>query len=346
MSVDVSIIIANYNNEKYIEDCLRSVQQQNFNNLEIVIVDDGSTDDSVKKIKQFIHKDSRFVLVQLEKNRGVSVARNTGLQRAKGKYITFLDSDDCMTPDAISILYDIACKHDADAVKAQRIKVLENFKLDKIPKNKHAIYKETVVLNPAKQMDAWFSDPMFVWLYLCKKSILLKQKFIKNMRPCEDVNFIIKLIPYINKLILVDYISVFYRLSDNSIMQNYVVSNKTIKSKLISFIDINNFFDANKNDCSVNYQYISNKLMCDLLLIDIFYIPLIERQNLLSVGSKIMQFICRKYSIYKYYNMRTRLAIWAFKNKWYKLARFWLDNDYFSKYTRLKKENIYEDTNC
>lgn len=117
MQPTVSIIIPVYNIEKYIENCLESVISQSFSQLEIICIDDGSTDSSAQKIKEISSKDNRIIYIH-QKNAGVSAARNAGLDAATGKYIFFLDGDDYLHPQAIDILLDCAEKTKADMVCA------------------------------------------------------------------------------------------------------------------------------------------------------------------------------------------------------------------------------------
>jgi len=99
----VSIIIPVYNTAKYLSNCLNSIINQSYCNLEIIIIDDGSTDDSYKIAKKYASKDSRIKLVH-QKNSGQSTARNHGIKLATGKYISFIDSDDLITKDFIEKL--------------------------------------------------------------------------------------------------------------------------------------------------------------------------------------------------------------------------------------------------
>lgn len=99
MNSKVSVIIPMYNSEKYIKDCINSVINQTYKNLEIIVVDDASKDLSVDIINSI--KDERIKLIKLQKNNGVSIARNKGIEIAKGKYICFLDSDDIWELDKI-----------------------------------------------------------------------------------------------------------------------------------------------------------------------------------------------------------------------------------------------------
>lgn len=89
----LSVIIPVYNTEKYLDKCIYSVVNQTYNNLEIILIDDGSTDNSLNKCNEWKQKDERIVVIHKE-NGGLSSVRNEGLEIAKGKYITFVDSDD------------------------------------------------------------------------------------------------------------------------------------------------------------------------------------------------------------------------------------------------------------
>lgn len=115
MNPIVSIIIPIYNVEAYLEDCLRSVATQSLTEgIECVLVDDCGTDNSVKIAERFIDGykgDVDFRILHHERNRGLSAARNTGIQAAKGEYVYFLDSDDAITPDCMAGFMDIIDKH-------------------------------------------------------------------------------------------------------------------------------------------------------------------------------------------------------------------------------------------
>lgn len=106
MSKLISIIIPVYNGEKYLEDCLNSIKNQTFENLEVIIIDDGSSDGSINIARNFVENDGRFIIIETE-NRGVSRARNLGLEIAKGEYIGFVDCDDIIEPRMYEKLYSI-----------------------------------------------------------------------------------------------------------------------------------------------------------------------------------------------------------------------------------------------
>ena len=97
MKPKVSVIVPIYNTAKYLPKCLNSIIRQTYQNLEIILINDGSTDNSSKIIRQYAKKDPRIQVIN-QKNAGQSSARNSGLQKATGKYISFIDSDDEVSP--------------------------------------------------------------------------------------------------------------------------------------------------------------------------------------------------------------------------------------------------------
>lgn len=112
-SLKVSIIIPVYNVEQYLAQCLESVIQQTYSNLEIICVNDGSTDRSLEIVERYLEKDNRISVIS-QKNGGLSAARNTGIQKATGDYIQFLDSDDLLESNAIAQLVNTARKNKLD----------------------------------------------------------------------------------------------------------------------------------------------------------------------------------------------------------------------------------------
>lgn len=123
--IKVSVIIPVYNVEKYLRQNLESVANQTLKDIEIICVDDGSTDSSFEIVKEFAEKDSRFVPVQ-QANGGAGAARNNGLRRAKGKYLSFLDSDDFFEPNMLEEAYNKAEATKADFVVFQSDQYFED----------------------------------------------------------------------------------------------------------------------------------------------------------------------------------------------------------------------------
>lgn len=111
----VSIIIPVYNAASFLPECLESVMNQSYKNIEIICVNDGSTDTSLSILKKYTHKDKR-IKYYTQENKGQSAARNKGLSMCKGKYVTFVDSDDLLDPYTITIAMDIFTKQKVDVV--------------------------------------------------------------------------------------------------------------------------------------------------------------------------------------------------------------------------------------
>lgn len=113
--VKVSVIMPVYNVENYLRECLDSITNQTLNDLEIICVNDGSTDNSPEILKEYGEKDKRITIIT-QSNQGLGAARNNGLKHAAGEYIYFIDSDDYLNHDALQKLYDNAVLNDSDMV--------------------------------------------------------------------------------------------------------------------------------------------------------------------------------------------------------------------------------------
>ena len=111
----VSLVIPVYNVESYLERCLESVKNQTYKNIEIILVNDGSTDGSGEICKKFVSKEIRAKVIH-QKNAGLSEARNTGLKYISGDFVMFVDSDDWLELDAVEFLLEQAIKQNADMV--------------------------------------------------------------------------------------------------------------------------------------------------------------------------------------------------------------------------------------
>ncbi len=121
----ISIIIPVYNVERYLRECIDSIIAQTYKNLEIILVDDGSSDKSGEICDEYSKKDSRIKVIH-KKNGGLSDARNVALDITKGDYIGFIDSDDYIEKDMFQILYNLAEEYNAEISSISFYKMLEN----------------------------------------------------------------------------------------------------------------------------------------------------------------------------------------------------------------------------
>ena len=123
----ISVIVPVYNTEKYLSKCLDSILNQTLKEIEVIVVNDGSKDDSQEIIDEFVSKDSRLVSIQKE-NGGLSDARNAGIDKAKGEFIAFVDSDDYIDLAMLEKMYELAERDESEIVLCDLVKVNENGK--------------------------------------------------------------------------------------------------------------------------------------------------------------------------------------------------------------------------
>ena len=142
--IDISIIIPVYNVEQYLEDCLRSVLNQTFSNIEIICVEDCSTDSSRVVLDRIKNKDARIQVIYNKMNYGLAKTRNIGMKAANGKYIYFLDSDDMLEEFAFQKLYFYSEKYDLDILYFNTKHILDSEKLKEFSKyrSEHCYYTE------------------------------------------------------------------------------------------------------------------------------------------------------------------------------------------------------------
>ncbi|WP_271424744.1 glycosyltransferase family 2 protein [Aequorivita sinensis] len=170
----ISIVIPIYNVEKYLKRCLDSVKNQTYNNFEVILVNDGTTDLSASIAEDFVRVDDRFKLIHQE-NKGLSGARNTGLKEAKGDYVFYLDSDDILVDTALELLVNAAVKYQADVVQG-------NFYYD-YPEYlllNQQQQKEIEVYNKKEAMSALLEHKTvlnFAWGKLIKRELAQKHTF-------------------------------------------------------------------------------------------------------------------------------------------------------------------------
>ena len=121
MKPEISVIVPVYNVEKYVGRCIESLQNQDFANWEMILIDDFSPDKSYDVICKYAEKDNRIICLRQKENHGPMIARRLGDMAAQGNYITYCDGDDMLPPDALKSLYDAAIKTGADVVSGNRV---------------------------------------------------------------------------------------------------------------------------------------------------------------------------------------------------------------------------------
>lgn len=161
----VSVIVPVYNVEQYLDECLNSIRQQTYENLEIIVVEDCSTDNSLNTFIKH-SEDPRVKLIQHEKNSGLSAARNTGIDAAKGDYIMFVDSDDHIHNNLIQLCLDNTSKKELDLIVFDFKTFYDGEKIDnKLNKNKE--YKSKIF-----NQSEYLKYHHFAWLKFLRADIL------------------------------------------------------------------------------------------------------------------------------------------------------------------------------
>lgn len=206
----ISVIIPIYKVEKYLRKCLDSVIHQSVTPYEVILVNDGSPDRSDKICKDYATRYSFFKYIEQD-NQGVSAARNNGMSRATGDYITFLDPDDTYALNAIEEMQRLIMSQDADLYHFANLEVDEGDNTPYIRCNQpyqHNIKLYTVAdLDKERYLRGWAS-----WLYLFHRSLLknLDHQFTRTMSISEDQVFLLTLLPHCKTIAVLDKPLVYY----------------------------------------------------------------------------------------------------------------------------------------
>ncbi len=246
----ISVIVPVYNVEKYIRKCLESLVKQTLKEIEIIIVDDGSTDNSVQIINEYMQNNENIKYYKKE-NGGLSDARNYGMQFATGKYIAFLDSDDYIDVTTYEKMYEKAKKEDSDIVEC-------NFYWNYGRKNKKDIGE---IYDNRKQMIE--KARVVAWNKLYKKELLekTKLKFPKGLR-YEDVEFFYKLVPNIQTVSFVKEPLIYYVQRKKSIINIQNEKNAdifTVLNNVIKYYKEKHIYNDYKEELEYTYTRI---LLC------------------------------------------------------------------------------------
>ena len=195
----VSIIVPVYNVEEYVEECIVSIINQTYKNLQIIVIDDGSIDKSIDICRKYAKNDSRIEIVS-QKNMGVSAARNTGLEFAKGEFVTFIDSDDYVDNDYIETLIN----HVDDEI---------DLVCCNIPTRKGLVNN---LIRRKLVIAKIFSISGYTWGKLIRRECI-KEVFHTEIKYAEDYAFYIKLMSNLDCVQIADYDGYHYRIRKGSL---------------------------------------------------------------------------------------------------------------------------------
>lgn len=213
MNDKISIIVPVYNVEKYLPQCMDSIISQTYQNLEIILVDDGSTDSCAQICDDYAEKDNRIKVIH-KKNGGLSDARNAGYDFVTGDYLSFVDSDDMISKNFYNDLIKIANDHDADIVECGFIKFTDEKKLqNKEDKSDLEIY------DAAKALEFLMKEQLkqVVWNKLYKSKVVARLPF-EIGKIHEDEFWTYQIFARASKIVKITNLLYYYRQQNQSIM--------------------------------------------------------------------------------------------------------------------------------
>lgn len=259
MKIKVSVIVPVYNVEKFIDKCLNSLVNQTLKEIEIIVVNDGSPDNSQKIIDKYVKKYPEKVQSFIKENGGQGSARNLGMEKAKGEYIGYVDSDDFVEKDMYKKLYNKAKENNYDIVVCGNYNVSEDYQ------NKNI---DAFINNYNTDLENIFFGKMAVWNKIYKRDILIKNKLeFKEKVWYEDLAFTLKAIMNSNTFAFIDEPLYDYLIREGSTMNNSNVQRNL--EILDAFNDILSYIQHNKKE-----EYFSK---IEFLAIDHIYISAIVR---------------------------------------------------------------------
>lgn len=252
----VSVIVPFYNVEKYIEKCLNSLVNQTLEEIEIILVNDGSKDNSEKTAKEFEEKYAHKIKYYEKPNGGLGDARNFGINYATGEYIAFLDSDDYVEPTMYEEMYEKAKQENADMVECDFWWEYPNKK------------KEDIGTTYSNQKEMLYKSRVVAWNKLIKREIYQNHpeaRFSVGLR-YEDVEGFYKILPYIKKVAFVRKCFIHYVQRQGSISNTQNRRNEeifTVLENVINYYKTNNIYDEFQEE--LEYVY-TRYLLCSSFL--------------------------------------------------------------------------------
>lgn len=238
----VSIIIPAYNAGKFLGECLNSVRTQTFPDFECLIVDDGSTDDTAAIACQYIEKDSRFKLLS-QSNGGVSKARNLGIDKASGEFVSFVDADDLLHPEALKAMHDCLTRYGADVCITAFLEfenqITGEIKFPKALRADVEIYDYESAMRVALYQKRIFNSP---WGALMKRSLLHERNRFREGTRYEDLDAFYRFYEEAGKIVYLPFAYYYYRKNPDSFLNNWSTDRLDVLDVTDRMVE---FFSAN-----------------------------------------------------------------------------------------------------
>lgn len=196
----ISVIVPVYKVEKYLNRCIDSIINQTYRNIEVILVDDGSPDKCGEICDAYAAMDNRIIVIH-KKNGGLSSARNIGLEQAKGRYVAFVDSDDCISKEMMQVLHNAIKENNATIAACQYLPITEDMKYESIS---FAISDENPVIWTEEEALIQVNKcRLQVWNKLYDSELVKDKRFIEGIQ-FEDIDFTGKCLSSMKYLVYVD----------------------------------------------------------------------------------------------------------------------------------------------
>ncbi len=234
----ISIIVPVYNSEEYLTRCIESVLGQDYQNIELILVNDGSQDSSLSICKQFQQKDKRVIVID-GSQQGVSHARNKGLDVCRGDYITFVDADDWINDNAISTVVKILDEQNVDCVRTHYAKGVPEKMYSTQESIQGGLYEGQAELLRLAEELLLGKAGCYVWLLTIKRSFISNLRFHENVSMMEDVIFYVELLLSVKSIYISQEITYNYYDNMQSASRNInnFVSNAIDTAKVSRYIE-------------------------------------------------------------------------------------------------------------
>ena len=258
-NISISVLIPAYNVESYLSRCIDSVLSQSFNDFEVILIDDGSSDSTGKICDEYANKDSRIKVFH-QKNQGISATRNLCLKYASGEYIQFVDSDDWIEPDMLESMYKKAVEQNA----VVGCNFIRESSLGPIFVDSYYNEKKKFLLGILK--NGWG----VLWKLLIKRSILIVHNidFPNELDGGEDFVFVVKVVNYASIIVCVkNYFYHYNELNNKSFIKN--PSYKKAMDQYHATEIVSEFLSNNKD--SDNHSLDSRKIYTKSLLLNVAF---------------------------------------------------------------------------
>ena len=306
----ISVIVPVYNVEKYIERCVRSLFQQTLNDIEYIFVDDCGKDQSISLLKRVLEeypdKEECVQIISHERNLGSAAARHTGLQRAKGEYVIYCDSDDWVAENMYELLYNEAKKGNYDIVYCNYAEVNDE---------KYFIPAKIICQTNNEYIQNFLSGKIvaYLWNKLVKRKLYLEIDIPDGFDMWEDLYMCVQLFSYAGKIEFLDSIPLYFHSTDN--MKS--ITNQTNKERIGMMIENINLISSFLEEKNIFESFINQrKMYCKLKMISSNY--------RIKEWDTVLPEVNNKMCISKDIPLHLKIIIWGLNRHNYLLYKiFW-----------------------